>query len=89
MKTLGPKVTEHYFGMPLGDCQSADEPYVPQSKGDKADDGVFKTGRGSQGGGSKKTPQAQRMVANSGTHGRSDKTTTGSSKPRMSQKLRG
>jgi len=43
---VGPKVTEKYFGMPIGDSQSADEPYDKASKGDKAADGIFKTGRG-------------------------------------------
>ena len=61
MTKIGPKVTEKYFCMLAGDCQSADEPYDPASQGDKAKDGIFKTGRGSQGGGSKPTPQAAIM----------------------------
>ena len=88
MKTVKP-VTEKYFGMPIGDCQSADEPYDPASKGDKAADGVFKTGRGSQGGGSKKTPQAQRVVTKSGTHGSSRTMTPSSRSKTGTQKIRG
>lgn len=83
---IGGKVTEKYFGMQLGDCQSADEPYDPNSK-TQTQDGVFKTGRGSQGGGSKMTPQIKRMVTGSGT--RSSKVKVGSSIPRNTQKLRG
>ena len=73
-------VTEKYFGMKLGDCQSADEPYDPNSR-IQSKDGVFKTGRGSQGGGSKPTPQASIMKRGSGK-------LTGSY-PRQTQKLRG
>jgi hypothetical protein len=84
-RSIGPKVTEQYFGMPLSDGQSADEPYDPNSK-IQAEDGIYKTGRGSQGGGSKDTPQAQRMTTGSGSRGA--RTTTPSSYPRQTQKIR-
>ena len=76
---IGPKVTEKYFGMPLGDSQSADEPYDPASKGDKGKDGIFKTGRGSQGGGSKPSRNP----------GRSGSVGMGSSAPKQIQRIRG
>lgn len=85
---IGGPVSEQYFGMPISDTQSADEPWDKASKGNKADDGVFKTGRGSQGGGSKMTPQIKRMVTGSGTRGRS-KTTTPASYPKQTQRIRG
>ena len=80
MKHIKP-VTEKYFGMPLSDCQSADEPYDKATKGEKARDGVFTTGRGTQGGGSQSTPQAAIMKRGSAT--------PASSAPRNKQKLRG
>lgn len=86
MKKIGPKVTETYFGMSLMDAQSADEPYDPAAK-IKAKDGVYATGRGSQGGGSKPTPQAQRMTTGSGSRGA--KVHIGSSYPKNAQRLRG
>lgn len=46
-KSIGPKVTENYFGMSLMDAQSADEPYDPNSK-IQTKDGVWKTGRGAR-----------------------------------------
>lgn len=73
-------VTEKYFGMGLADSQSADEPYDPAAKV-KAKDGVYMTGRGVQGGGSKATPQANR------NSGRSSK--TASSAPKDRQRIRG
>jgi hypothetical protein len=75
--SIGPKVTEQYFGMNLADGQSADEPYDPASR-IKSKDGVFMTGRGSQGGGSKPTHQAHRPGS-----GR-----IASSYPKQSQKIR-
>ena len=87
MSRIGPKVTERYFGMELADSQSADEPYDKANKGEKAADGVFKTGRGSQGGGSKRTPQLSLQTTGSGS--RRSKVTIGSSIPRNSQKIRG
>jgi hypothetical protein len=83
-----PKVSEKYFGMGLADSQSADEPYDAANRGEKATDGVFKTGRGSQGGGSKPTPQAKRMVTGSGTH-KGAKTYMCGSYPKQTQRLRG
>ena len=81
MSKIGPKVTEKYFGTPISDCQSADEPYDPMFKGNKTDDGTLKVGRGSQGGGSKPTPQAGIMKRGSGKlHG---------SYPSKSQQIRG
>lgn len=77
-KSIGPKVTMEYFGMKFGDSQSADEPYDPNSKS-QAKDGIFTTGRGSQGGGSKPTHQAHRPGS-----GR-----IASSYPKQSQKIRG
>jgi hypothetical protein len=77
--SIRPKpVSEKYFGMPLSDGQSADEPYDPASKGNKAEDTVFKTGRGSQGGGSKKTS----IPKGSANHKKG-------SYPSKSQKIRG
>lgn len=83
-KTIKP-VSELYFDMNIGDMQSADEPWDPNSRV-QAQDGVFKTGRGSQGGGSKLTPQAQRMTTGSGS--RTSTTRTASSYPKQSQKIR-
>lgn len=84
-KSIGPKVTEQYFGMPFGDSQSADEPYDPNSKV-QAKDGIYTTGRGVQGGGSKPTHQAQQMTTGSGSRGA--RVTIDSSYPRQSQKIR-
>ena len=85
-KSIGPKVSEKYFGQTLMNAQVADEPYDPSSKV-QAKDGIWKTGRGSQGGGSKPTPQAQRMTTGSGSRGA--KVSIGSSYPKHTQKLRG
>jgi hypothetical protein len=84
-KSIKP-VSEKYFGMKFGDSQSADEPYDPNSKV-QANEGVFTTGRGTQGGGSKSTPQAIRMTTGSGS--RNSKTMTPTSYPKQSQKIRG
>ena len=78
-------VTETYFGMPLSDGQSADEPYDPNSKM-QAKDGVFKTGRGTQGGGSKPTHQAKQMTTGSGSRGA--RVSIPSSYPKQTQKIR-
>src|ERR1700682_3419401 len=83
-KSITP-VSEKFFGMKLGDSQSADEPWDPNSR-IQAKDGIYTTGRGSQGGGSKDTPQAQRMTTGSGS--RTSTTRTASSYPKQSQKIR-
>jgi hypothetical protein len=85
-KSYGPKVSEKMFGMSFMDRQSSDEPWDPNSKV-QAVDGVFITGRGSQGGGSKPTPQAQKMTTGSGS--RSSTTKQTGSYPRHTQKIRG
>ena len=77
---IGPKVTEKYFGQPFGNNQDPDEPN-DRSAGTISSDGYKIGGRGSQGGGSKPTPQAGIMKKGSAGGG--------SSRPRSAQKIRG
>jgi hypothetical protein len=78
MAKIGPKVTQQYFGQPIGNGQDPDEPNDSSSK---RKDGWKISGKGAMGGGSKPTPQAALMKRGSGK--------LGSSIPRNSQKLRG
>ena len=73
---IGPKVSQQYFGQPIGNGQDPDEPN-DRSAGRK--DGWKISGKGAMGGGSKPTPQAKRPGSGK----------IGSSSPRNSQKLRG
>ena len=73
-------VTMKYFGEPIGNAQDPDEPY-DHSKGTISGDGGKIGGKGSQGGGSKPTPQAAIMKRGSGN--------IASSAPKQTQKLRG
>ncbi len=82
---FGGRVKEGVFGYPLMNQQSADETFDKNYR-TQTKDGVFMTGRGSQGGGSKKTPQAQQMVTG---NSRGGSYTIGSSIPKHPQKLRG
>lgn len=68
------------------DSQSADDPWDP-AKRLQTKDGVFVTGRGAQGGGSKKTHQAVQMTTGSGS--RSARYTIPTSNPKTTQKIRG
>lgn len=75
---MRPKSTipiNQYFGNTVGNCQDPDEPWDQT----RLQDGNKLSGKGSQGGGSRKTPQAKR----------SGSATLGSSRPRGTQKLRG
>ena len=70
-------VSMTYFGQKIGNGQDPDEPYDAAAK--KSNYGMKLSGMGSQGGGSKPTPQAKRLgtAKNHGSH------------PRQSQKIRG
>lgn len=78
MKRKWAKVSETYFGEPIGNSQDPDESY-DHSKGTITQDGVKIGGKGAQGGGSK--------PANRGN--RSGSASLGSSIPKSPQKLRG
>ncbi len=78
-------VVEGVFGYKFMDQQSADELYDPNYN-PQTKDGVYITGRGSQGGGSVKTPQAQRMVTGNSRGGAYK---IGNSAPKQTQKIRG
>lgn len=69
-----------YFGSKLGELQDPDEPNDPARKKQSLD-GVWFKGKGSQGGGSKPTPQAAVMKRGSGK--------LSGSYPKSAQKLRG
>jgi hypothetical protein len=73
-------VSEKYFGFNINNSQECDEPYDPASKIDTKD-GTRLNGRGSQGGGSKPTPQAAIMKKGSGK--------LMGSYPKQTQKIRG
>jgi hypothetical protein len=75
---IGPKVTEKYFGQPVGNSQDPDEPW-DKSAGTISTDGYKIGGRGSHGGGSKPSRNP----------GRTGSAALGSSRPRSAQKIRG
>ena len=81
-KSIGPHVSDKYFGQPLGNTQDPDEIYDKTSSKDvRVTGGMRIAGMGAQGGGSKPTPQTTRMHSGSGAlHG---------SYPKDPQKLRG
>ena len=85
--SFGGKVTEKYFGSPLANGQGCDEPYDPAFKA-RFEDGQIMNGRGSQGSGSKPTPQRALTTTGSGIRGGSRVHNSGSY-PRHSQKIRG
>lgn len=79
--SIKPKpVDMRYFGQPIGNGQDPDEPY-DRSSGTMTADGGKIGGKGSQGGGSKTTRQAQQMKKGSAA--------LGSSRPSRNQKIRG
>ena len=76
MTKIGPKVSQTYFGQPIGNNQDPDE---PNDNSSKREQGWKISGKGAMGGGSKSTPQAHPKGSGK----------VGSSSPRNSQKLRG
>jgi hypothetical protein len=85
MSTRPKPVSEKYFGQPLSNAQDPDEPYDPMQRRKEFGD-AHMNGRGSQGGGSKPTPQATRMTTGSGSRGA--KVTIPVSYPKQTQKIR-
>jgi hypothetical protein len=75
-----------YFGRPIGNGQEPDELYDKTSDSNNQD-GMRIAGKGSQGGGSRPTPQAKRMTTGSGSRG--SRVSITSSHPKAAQKLRG
>jgi hypothetical protein len=79
-REFGGKVSQRYLGQPIGNSQDPDEPYDKSGGAFKGEGGMI-GGMGSQGGGSKPTPQRATMRMGSGKlHG---------SYPRNPQKIRG
>lgn len=86
-REFGGKVKQTYLGQPIGNTQDPDEPYDHSGGAFKGEGGKI-GGMGSQGSGSKPTPQRGLTTTGSGSRGGSRVHNSGSY-PRNLQKIRG